>query len=86
MFFEEYINFKIFCYLWCCGVIPVQSFGSHICPKPPGLGLNEKISQNKLIHGKCLLNQCGVPLKKHCFMSVLCLRTGQVFKTSPNIV
>jgi hypothetical protein len=23
-----------------CGVIPVQSFGSHICPQPPALGLN----------------------------------------------
>jgi hypothetical protein len=23
-----------------CGVIPVQSFGSHICPLPPGLRLN----------------------------------------------
>ncbi len=38
--FEEYINFKIFCFLWHCGVIPVQSFRSHIRPQPPGLGLN----------------------------------------------
>jgi hypothetical protein len=39
MFFVEYINFKIFLYLRRCGVIPVQSFGSHIRPKPSGLGL-----------------------------------------------
>ncbi len=38
-FFQEYINFKIFCVLRHCGVIPVQSFGSHICPQPHGLGL-----------------------------------------------
>jgi hypothetical protein len=38
-FFEEYINFKIFLYLRRCGVIPVQSFGSHICPQLPALGL-----------------------------------------------
>jgi hypothetical protein len=30
MFFEEYINFKIFCYLRHYGVITVQSLGSHI--------------------------------------------------------
>ncbi len=35
MFFEEYINFKICHYLSCCGVIPVQSFGSHIRPRRP---------------------------------------------------
>jgi hypothetical protein len=40
MFFEEYINFKIFHYLRHCGVIPVQSFESHIRPQPPGLGLS----------------------------------------------
>jgi hypothetical protein len=34
-FFEEYINFKTFHYLMHCGVIPVQSFGSHILPQPP---------------------------------------------------
>jgi hypothetical protein len=34
-FFEEYINFEIFHYLSHCGVIPVQSFRSHICPQPP---------------------------------------------------
>jgi hypothetical protein len=32
MFFEENSNFKIPCYLRHCGVIPVQIFGSHICP------------------------------------------------------
>jgi hypothetical protein len=31
-FFENYINFKNFCSLKRCGVIPVQSFGSHITP------------------------------------------------------
>jgi hypothetical protein len=31
-FFEEYINFKNFCYLRHCGVLPVQSYESHICP------------------------------------------------------
>ncbi len=40
MFFEEYINFKKFCYLRHCIVIPVQSFGSHIRTQPSGLGLN----------------------------------------------
>ncbi len=39
MFFEEYINFKIFHYLRYCGVIPVRSFGIHVCPQPSGLGL-----------------------------------------------
>jgi hypothetical protein len=39
MFFEEYINFKIVHNLSHCGVIPVQSFGSHICPQLHGLGL-----------------------------------------------
>jgi hypothetical protein len=38
-FFEEYINFLAFHYLRHCGVIPVQSFGSHISPQLPGLGL-----------------------------------------------
>ncbi len=38
-FSEEYITFKIFCYLRHCEVILVQSFRSHICPQPPGLGL-----------------------------------------------
>ncbi len=38
-FFEKYINFTIFPYLRCCGVIPVQSCGSPIRPQPPGLGL-----------------------------------------------
>jgi hypothetical protein len=40
MFFEEYINIKNFRNLSHCGVIPVQSFGSHIRPQPHGLGLN----------------------------------------------
>jgi hypothetical protein len=39
MFFEECINFLIFCYLRHCGVIPVQSLRSHIHPQPSGLGL-----------------------------------------------
>ncbi len=43
MFFEEYINFKSCRYLKHCGVIPVQSFGSNICPQPPGLGFNYSI-------------------------------------------
>ncbi len=34
MYFEKYINFKIFHYLMRCGVIPIQSFGSHIRPLP----------------------------------------------------
>ncbi len=38
-FFEEYINFKNFHSLKHCGVTPVQSFGSHIRPQPPRLGL-----------------------------------------------
>jgi hypothetical protein len=38
-FFEDYINFKNFRYLRRCGVIPVLSFGSHMRPKPPRLGL-----------------------------------------------
>jgi hypothetical protein len=40
-FFEEYMNFKIFCYLRLGGVIPVQSFGSNIRPQPPGLGFKQ---------------------------------------------
>jgi hypothetical protein len=43
MFFEEYISFKIFCYLRHCRVIPVQNFGSHIRPQPPGLGLRHPL-------------------------------------------
>jgi hypothetical protein len=39
MFFEEYINFKIFHSLSHCEVIPVQSFGSHIRLQLQGLGL-----------------------------------------------
>ncbi len=39
MFFKENINFKNFRHLRWCGVIPVQSFGSHIRPQPTGLGL-----------------------------------------------
>ncbi len=38
-FFEENINVEIFLKLRCGGVIPVQSFGSHIRPQLPGLGL-----------------------------------------------
>jgi hypothetical protein len=39
LFFDEYINCKIFHYLSHCGVVPVQSFGSHILPQQPGLRL-----------------------------------------------
>ncbi len=53
MFFEEYINFKIFCNLSHCGVIPVQSFGSHIRPQPHGLGL--KVQTTKLTN--CVMFQ-----------------------------
>jgi hypothetical protein len=38
-FFEEYTNFEAQ-YLSCVRDIPLQSFGSHIRPKPHGLGLN----------------------------------------------
>jgi hypothetical protein len=37
-FFEKYVNFQNH-YLSHCGVIPVQSFRSHIRPLPHGLGL-----------------------------------------------
>ncbi len=46
MFFEVYINFKIV----HCGVIPVQSFGSHIRPQPHGLGLRMSF-----------MHMCGYP-------------------------
>ncbi len=48
MIFEEYINFKIFCYLRHCGVIPVQSFGSPICPQASRLGLKNYIPRVSL--------------------------------------
>ncbi len=44
-FFEEYMNFKTH-YLSLCGVIPLQSFGSHICPQPHGLGLKGQSYQS----------------------------------------
>jgi hypothetical protein len=34
------MNFKTY-YLSHCRVKPLQSFGSHICPQPHGLGLKE---------------------------------------------
>ncbi len=37
-FFEKYVNFQNH-YLSHCGVISVQSFGSHLRPQPHGLGL-----------------------------------------------
>ncbi len=43
MFFEEYINFKMFHYLSHCGVIHVQNLGSYIRPQLPGLGLSSMI-------------------------------------------
>ncbi len=46
MFFEVYINFKIV----HCGVIPFQSFRSHICPQPHGLGLRMSF-----------MHMCGYP-------------------------
>ncbi len=46
-FFEEYINFTNFCYLRRCGVIPGQSFGSHIRPQLPGLGLKANFKGKK---------------------------------------
>ncbi len=45
-FFDESINFKIFCYLSDFGVMPVQSFGSDIHPQPPRLRL--KLSPEKV--------------------------------------
>ncbi len=33
--------------LRCCGNIPVQSFGSHIRPQPPGLGVKEQEEYKK---------------------------------------
>ncbi len=38
MLFEEYMNFETH-YLSSCRVIPLQSFRSHIRPRPHGLGL-----------------------------------------------
>jgi hypothetical protein len=58
MFFEEYINFKILRYLRRCGVIPVQSFGSHIRPQPPGLGL--KVSFKIALICVCVLAQLNL--------------------------
>ncbi len=40
-----------FCFLRHCGVIPVQSFGSHIRIQPPGLGLK---LENVSVPDKCL--------------------------------
>jgi hypothetical protein len=37
-FFEKCVNFQNL-YLSHCGVMPAQSFGSHIRPQPHGLGL-----------------------------------------------
>jgi hypothetical protein len=48
--FEEYINFQNKILLNRCGVIPSQSFGSHVRPQLPRLGLNKVIlsdSRNK---------------------------------------
>jgi hypothetical protein len=44
-FLRNTLFLKIFCYLRRCGVIPVQSFKSHIRPQPPGLGL--KMTQKR---------------------------------------
>jgi hypothetical protein len=40
-FFEENINLKKFCNLRHYGVIHIHSFGSQICPEPPGLGFRD---------------------------------------------
>jgi hypothetical protein len=45
-FFVEHMNFKIFLYSSHCEVIPVQRFGSHICPQPPRLGLRNNTTSN----------------------------------------
>ncbi len=42
-FFYAYTNFEGH-YLSRCRDIPLQSFGSHICPQPHGLGLTLRIS------------------------------------------
>jgi hypothetical protein len=69
MFFEEYINFKIVHNLSHCGVIPVQSFGSHIRPQSHGLGL-------------ILTYICS---KKFWKLSVLYISTLIVFKKKKKI-
>jgi hypothetical protein len=48
--FEEYMTFKMFCYLRQYGVIPVQSFGSHIRPQPSGLGLIITLTQSRRLY------------------------------------
>ncbi len=52
-FFEEHINFKIFCYLSHCEVIPVRSFGSQIRPQLHGLGLKIQNPQYQPIQLAC---------------------------------
>ncbi len=49
-FFEEYTNFQAH-YFSHCGVIPLQSIGSHIRPQPHGLGLT-----NFHVHGMTIEN------------------------------
>jgi hypothetical protein len=73
-FFEEYINFKIFHYLSHCGVIPVQSFGSHIRPQLPGLGFNKFLFQHTLLTSSLLqptpsLTTGHGPFHNHLFCS-----------------
>ncbi len=45
-FLRNILIFKIFCYFRSCGVMPVQSFGSHICPQPRGLDLKPQQTKN----------------------------------------
>jgi hypothetical protein len=60
MFFEEYINFKIFRYVMRRGFIPVKSFRSHLHPQPSGLGLNIKDRVQNLLK---MLSECYVQTK-----------------------
>ncbi len=48
--FDKYVNFQNH-YISRCGVIPVQSFGSHIRPQPHGLGLNTTWDSVNLMMG-----------------------------------
>ncbi len=53
-FFEEFMNFKLFCYLSPCYVIPVQSFGSH--SRPPAAW--KRVKNRRSVKGViCTVNQ-----------------------------
>ncbi len=49
MFYEDYMNFTFFCYFRQCGVIPIQSFESHIRPQPSGLGITHYICSGIMV-------------------------------------